>query len=548
VTIEKTADLIVINGDVRTMDPLRPRVSAVAVAGSRIVAVGSDEEVWRLARRATRIIDAGGRPVLPGFQDTHIHLQDSGTDRALFADLEGATTVDELQQRLRQFAKKTGGDGWIKGVGWYSGIFGEHNLNRGVLDAVSADRPIFINASDGHSAAINTKACEVLGINASTADPDNGSFVRETDGRPQGLVYEHAIDWVRNKMPLLTDEDYSAGVRHGQSLCNRHGITGVIDALVDERHMRVYKALDDSGELTVRVGATAKVMPWETVEAALSRLQRLRCSYNSPMIKMHSAKFFLDGVFENRTAAMIADFSDETGGNAPVMFEEMHLRALFKAFDAARFQIHVHVIGDKAARAALDALEIAQRENGAWPSLHQLAHVQVLHPADIVRFAKLGVVANIQPLWARYEPSVSDVALPMVGEARGRWMYAFKSLIDHGAMVAVSSDWGVSTLNPFPIMQTAVTRQPASRGSNRPVFLPEECISVDDVVRGYTVNAAASAWRSDVTGSITAGKHADLIVLDRDIFEIEAQEIGGTEVLLTLVGGREVHRDNRFNG
>jgi predicted amidohydrolase YtcJ len=529
------------------MDPLYPRATAVAVCEGRVRAVGSDDEIERLGNRETRVIDAGGRLVLPGFQDTHIHLQDSGTDRALFADLEGARTVEELQQRLKEFEGKRKSDGWLNGVGWYSGIFGEHNLNRAVLDAVSRERPIFIYASDGHSAVINSKACEVLGITAATPDPENGSFVREADGTPQGCVYEHAIDWLRRKMPALTDEDFAAGVRHGQSLCNRHGITGVLDAMVDERHMRVYKALDEARELTVRIAATAKIMPSEQVADAVGRLKRLRQIYASPMIKMHSAKFFLDGVFENRTAAMIEDFSDATGGNAQVMFEEKHLRELFKAFDAARFQIHVHVIGDKAARAALDALEAALEANGAWPSLHQLAHVQVLHPADIPRFAKLGVVANIQPLWARHEPSVSEVALPMVGPERGRWMYAFKSLLEHGAMLAVSSDWGVSTLNPFPIMQTAVTRQPP-HGSNYPVFLPEERLSVEDVVRGYTVNAAASAWRSDTTGSLAAGKYADLIILDRDIFSVDPYELGNTEAVLTLLGGKEVYRAKGFAG
>jgi predicted amidohydrolase YtcJ len=280
----------------------------------------------------------------------------------------------------------------------------------------------------------------------------------------------------------------------------------------------------------------------------MRRLTELRQDYRSPMLKMHSAKFFLDGVFENRTAALIENYSDETGGNAPVMFEDRHLKALFTAFDAARFQIHVHVIGDMAARAALDALTVARQKNGDWPSLHQLAHVQLLDPDDIPRFAKLGVVANIQPLWARYEPSVSEVALPMVGQKRGRWMYPFKSLLDHGATIAVSSDWGVSTLNPFPILQTAVTRQPPMRGSNWPVFLPEERIGVDDVVRGYTLNAAASAWRADSTGTLAAGKFADLIVLDRDIFTVDPQEIGETEVLLTLLGGREVHRAHGFSG
>lgn len=543
---QRTADVILFNGDVRTMDALKPQASALAIRDGKVLAIGSDREMRALADRSARVVDAGGRLVLPGFQDTHIHLQDSGTDRALFADLEGSATVEELQARLAKFASERNGCGWIRGVGWFSGIFGEHNLSRQVLDQVSRERPIFIYASDGHSAAINSRACEELGLTASSPDPENGSFVREANGELQGLVYEDAIDWVRKRMPALTEKDYAAGVRHGQALCNKHGITGVIDALVGERHMRVYKMLDDAHELTVRLAATAKVYPSESVDAAMERLEALRRTYTSPMIKMHSAKLFLDGVFENRTAAMIEDYSDQRGGNAPVMFGDAHLKALIKAFDAARFQIHVHAIGDMAARAALDALELARRDNGAWPSLHQIAHVQLLHPDDIPRFAELGVVANIQPLWARLEPSVTDVALPMVGPERGRWMYAFRSLLDHGAMVAVSSDWGVSTLNPFPIMQTAVTRQPAVRGSNRPVFLPEEQIGVEDVVRGYTVNAAASAWRSDATGSISPGKNADVIILDRNIFAIDPVEIGQTQVLLTLLGGREVYRAKEF--
>ncbi len=203
----------------------------------------------------------------------------------------------------------------------------------------------------------------------------------------------------------------------------------------------------------------------------LRRLEDLRRNASSDLFKIHSAKFFLDGVLENRTGVMIEPYSDALGGNAELMFGHNQIKELFTAFDAARFQIHVHVIGDGAVRAALDALEAARAANGPWPSLHQLAHVQCIDPADIPRFRELGVVANIQTLWARYEPSVTDVALPMVGEARGKWMYAFRSLIDAGAPYAISSDWGVSTLNPFPIMETAITRQPPHQ-KWRPSRLP----------------------------------------------------------------------------
>ena len=266
------------------------------------------------------------------------------------------------------------------------------------------------------------------------------------------------------------------------------------------------------------------------------------------MFRIHSAKFFLDGVLENRTGVMLDDYSDAIGGNAPLMFGHEQVKELFTAFDAARFQIHVHAIGDGAVRAALDGLEAAKQANGLWPSLHQIAHIQCIDPTDIPRFAALGAVANVQALWARNEPSVNDVALPMVGEARGNWMYAFRSLIDAGAMPTPSSDWGVSPLNPFQIMETALTRQPPRRQGDHPVFLPQERLTREQCIKGYTTHAAASAWRAETTGALSVGKFADLIVLDRDILTCDAYDIGDTEVLLTLLGGQEVYRAAAFAG
>jgi hypothetical protein len=542
------ADLVIVNADIRTMDAGRPRARALAAREGWIVALGEDAAMRALGNGRTRVIDAGGRPVLPGFQDTHIHLQDSGHGFATSANLEKAETVDELQRLLRDFAATRSNAPWVNGTGWNSALFGAHNLDRRVLDAAVPDRPVFIFASDGHNAAINSKACEEIGLDASIADPHAGRFVRDAQGEPTGLVYELAIGWVNERMPHPADEDYADGVRHGMALCARHGITGVLDALVAERHMRVYRRLEDSGELAVRVRATAVVDPAESVADALARVGELRRAYRSPMVAVHSAKFFLDGVLENRTAAMLEDYSDAPGGNAPVMFDEGHLRNLFKAFDAARFQLHVHVIGDRAVRVALDSIAAAREANGAWPALHQLAHVQVIDPADIPRLRELNVVTNMQPYWARHEPAVTDVGLPMVGPERGRWMYPWRTIVDSGAPYAVSSDWGVSTLNPFPIMQTAVTRQPESKGPGHPVFEPEERLSVADVVRGYTTNAAAAAWRADVTGSLVPGKAADLIVLDRDVFAVDPWDLAGTEVLLTLLAGRETHRSPGFAG
>jgi len=536
-------DLIVIHADIRTMDPLVPRAEALAIHGGRIRALGTSDEISALKGPRTEVVDAGGRLVLPGFQDTHLHLQDSGLEYAfnikLDFDIDG---VPALQKALREFAASHPDYDWIIGGGWNFGIFTERNLNRQALDAAVPDRPIFLRDSSYHSAILNSKACERAGLAPSTPDPVNGVFVRDKAGVPTGLIYEAAMDVVRAKMPVHSDAKYADGVRWAQRHANKHGITGVLDARVDERHMRVYRKLEQAGELTLRIRATAEVEPHEDVSQALSRLENLRRDYRSDMLGMHSAKFFVDGIVENRTAAMLEDYADERGGNAALMFGENHLRELFVAFDAARFQIHVHAIGDRAVRASLDALEAARDINGAWPSLHQIAHVQFIDPADIRRFGKLGVVANMQPLWASNDRSVTEIAAGAVGSERARWIYAVKSLIDAGAPYTLSSDWGVSTLNPFPIMRTAILRQAQHMGWDVPAFNPQEAISLDEAVRGYTTNAAAALWRDRDTGSLSIGKFGDLIMLDRDIFAIPPQELGDARVVLTLLGGREVYR------
>jgi predicted amidohydrolase YtcJ len=534
-------EAIVINGDIRTMDVHLPRVEALAIRAGRIVALGSNEDIRALAQDATTVIDARGRLVLPGFHDTHLHVQDGGQYTSQSVDLSGAISPAEMQALLRGFAAQGKGE-WVLGGGWYSGIFTEHNLDRQVLDQAVPDRPCYVQASDGHHACLNSRACEVLGLVKGTADPLNGHFVVDAAGEPTGMLYEMAVNWADDRMPQPTDQDWADGVRFAQAHANRHGFTGLLDASVNERHARVYKALAEEGALTARIIATARVDASETTAGALARLSAMRRDCQYPMFRIHSAKFFLDGVIENRTAAMIEDYSDAAGGNAPLMFTPTQIDEMFTAFDAARFQIHVHAIGDLAVRAALDGMEAARKANCPWPSYHHIAHIQCIDPADVPRFATLGVVANTQPLWARAEPSVTEVAVPMVGAARGRWIYAFRSLRDAGALLTLSSDWTVSTLNPFEIIETAMTRQPPRKDGKHPAFLPEQRLTIEECIEGYTINAAIAGWRQDDTGSLSLGKFADLIVLDRDIYACDVYDIGDTKVLLTLLAGQEVYR------
>lgn len=308
-----------------------------------------------------------------------------------------------------------------------------------------------------------------------------------------------------------------------------------------------YAALAASGGMTLRVAGAAKVNVDDTAESVVSRLTALRAAHQTEYFQIQSAKFFMDGILENRTAAMIAPYGDAQGGNAPLMFAPDQIASLFTTLDAARFQIHVHVIGDMAARATLDGFEAAVQANGAWPSLHQLAHLQVVDPADFSRIVGLGAMANIQPLWAQFEPGAPDLTHAMIGPDRLAQTYAFRQMLNAGAAFCLSSDWPVSTLNPFEIIETAVTRQPSGAATAMP-FHPKECLTVAEAVLGYTAHAAAACWRGHYTGRLMPGFSADLILLDQDILTCDCYEIGKTIVVLTLFEGSEVHRHPKFEG
>ncbi len=540
-----TPDLIVTNANIRTLDPITPWAQAIAIRNGRVLALGEDAAIRALAGPGTSNINARGQTILPGLQDAHVHLLDGGTDQIQSAALSDVTHLAQLQSVLTAHNRQFQGDLLI-GAGWQSGFFGDHNLTRQAIDAAVPDRPCILYDTSAHNACLNSAACRMTGLTSVTPDPFNGHFVKDAAGEPTGMLHEEAITWALNRLPAISDATLLDGLRAGQAHANRHGITGIIDPHIRDYHRRTYARLEQNGGLTVRVAGAAHLSADDTVATALPRLTALRAAHHSEFFHINAAKVYLDGVLENRTAAMIAPFSDPPGGNAPLMFTPDRIEQLFTALDAARFQIHVHCIGDMATRAALDGFQAARTANGAWPSLHQIAHVQVVDPADIPRFAALGVMANTQPLWANSDPVIPDDTLAMLGD-RLPFVYPFRSLIDAGAPWCLGSDYPVTTLNPFEIMETAVTRQtPRRRGQLAP-FVPEQRISIAEALLGYTSHAAAACWRP-MTGHLSPGAAADLIVIDRDILTCDPYAVSETEVLLTLLAGREVHRAAGFDG
>lgn len=530
------------------MDLSRPCAEAVLIDGGRVVAIGAHSDCGNAAKPGVRRIDAGGRLVLPGFQDAHIHLLSGGMGLATSAQLHGVKTVAELVSALKAHAERSRHLPLVVGEGWQPGIFGDHNLTSGAIDAAVPDRPAIVYDSSGHNACLNGAAMAHLGLDAQTPDPVNGHFVKDASGAPTGMLHEDATSWAYDRLPQMTDSHWAEGLRAGQAHANAHGITGIIDPRVEELEARIYGRAAEAGELTMRVCGAALVKEKDTAQEAVGRLAELRGRHRGPDFRVQSAKFFMDGVFENRTAALIDPYADEIGGNCKTMFAAEQTKALFTALDAARFQIHAHVIGDGAARVALDGIEAALAANGRWPSLHQVAHLQLTSPADIPRLAALGAMANIQPLWARHDRGIPDPAKPMAGPRRLTNIYAFRRMLDAGASWCLSSDWPVSSLNPFEIMETAVTRQARLAEDPLEPFLPQEALTTSECVLGYTTHAAAACWRGDCTGRLLPGFSADLIILDQDVFACAPREIGNTRVLLTLFKGREVFRHKSFEG
>ncbi|WP_157970993.1 amidohydrolase [Pseudogemmobacter bohemicus] len=534
------SDTLLINGRIHTMDPGLPLASALLIRDGLIAAVGG-AEIAALAP-GVRQVDLGGRLVLPGFQDPHTHLLSGGTDLTTAAQLYDAETLHDLARLIQDHTARRPDLPLIIGAGWQPGYFGDHNLTAAWVDPLTGHRPALIYDSSFHSACFNTAALEMAGIGTDTPDPPNGHILRDTAGRPTGMLHEDAIPWALERLPAFTDDQLIEGLLAGQAHANRHGITGVIDAKITATEARIYARAARENLLTLRVAGAAHVSEADTPESAVARLSALRAAHPGPDFHINAAKFFMDGVFENRTAACLAPYADGPGGNAPCMFTRDQTLALMTALDAARFQIHVHVIGDAACTRALDGLEAALAANGPWPASHQITHLQLVAAQDFPRLARLAM-ANIQPLWARFDPKIPDIALEMIGPSRLPQTYAFRDMRDPGTPITLSSDWPVSTLNPFEIIETAITRQARQVEDPGPPFLPDQALSIGECVAGYTVQAARACWREGYSGRLTPGFSADLIVTDQDIFTCPPTQISATRVLLTLFRGRMVWRD-----
>jgi predicted amidohydrolase YtcJ len=550
---QRPADLVLTGGAVYTLDAARSWAQAVAVCGGRIVAVGTDADMRPYVGPGTEVVSLRGRMLLPGFQDAHVHASGGGLERSQ-CDLTGEHTREGYLAAIRSYSGRNPGAEWITGGGWGMDVFPGGVPSKDDLDTAVPDRPVFLSNRDHHGAWVNSRALELAGVDAATPDPPDGRIERTPAGEPQGTLHEGAMNLVQRVVPAVTLAEQVAGILAGQRYLHALGITAWQEAIVGEYAVvpdcfEAYREVDRQGLLTARVTGAL----WWQRSAGLSQLDFLaerRAIASSGRFRTTSVKIMQDGVCENFTAAMLSPYLDghghETQGRGTSFFDPAELNEAVTAIDARGFGVHIHAIGDRAVREALDAIAAARHANGLSQGRHHIAHIQVIHPEDVPRFREQSVVANCQPLWASNEPQMTELTLPFLGPERSAWQYPFGSLAASGAQLCFGSDWPVSSPNPMWQMHTAVNRTTAPdypfRGPDTDTpFLPGERIALPAAIAAFTIGSAYVNHDEHDAGSVEPGKRADLVVLDRNLFTEPAAEIAQAEVDLTLVDGAVVH-------
>jgi hypothetical protein len=521
------AELVMTGAAVYTLDPKRPMAQAVAVRGGRIAYVGDDATARGYVGATTRVVELDGHMVLPGFHDSHVHPM-SGGMRLLHCRLDAATTRTALEDAVRACAQSQSGP-WLLGAGWTRKAFGAHGPSRARLDALVPDRPAFLTTEDGFAGWLNSKALDAAGIAAND----------EIEGldRTAGVVRGDAVRRVRRALPLPSQADYRAALRLSTALLNREGVTSVLDAAASPPLIDAYRAADAAGELTVRVVAAQRVDPSAGTDQVAAMVAR-RASTHGPRFRADAAKLFVDGEIVQGTAALLEPYAVRGYGEGATLLERSLLRDLVDRLDAAGFSIHLHALGDRAVRLGLDAFEHAGRTNGTRDRRHQIAHLGLVGTADVPRFAALGVVANVQPAWAHGGDDAMAPSIAALGAARAGRLYPIASLVRASARVVAGSDWPAPTLRPLDGIQIAVTRQPLD--ARAAPTQPDQRVGLAAALAMYTRDAAWAVRENN--GTIEVGNAADLVVLDRNLFEIPATDIHRARVLLTLLDGEPVYR------
>ena len=526
-------------------------VGAVGVKDGRIVAMGDDAQVIDAIGAGAEVVDMQGGLLSPAFGDSHLHPTMGGLELSQ-CNLDGAESAEECVKRIADYAAAHPDLPWILGGGWSLGLFAGGTPHKRTLDQVVPDRPVLLRNSDHHGAWVNSRALELAGITAHTSDPVDGRIERDPDGNPSGTLHEGAVILVMDVAPTPTGRDLYEGMLRGQEHCLSLGITHWQDALLrkfgqDVDGMAVYTDAVTAGTLNARVNGAL----WWDRNAGLDQIdelveRRAAASRGGDLFRADAVKIMVDGIPENFTASLSRPYRDACGhdtDNFGLSFIDRDLlREIVATVDRHGFQAHFHALGDQAVTDALDAVSHARRVNGDSGIRHHLAHLQVVRPEDVPRFVEVNAVANIQPLWARLDPQMTELTIPFIDPELASWQYPFGDLHAAGAPLAAGSDWPVSSADPLDGIQVAVTRTAEHSGKDAEAFLPHQSLPLATAWDAYTAGVASLNLRDDEIGQIAHGYRADLVLLDRDPFLGEPHEIADTGVVGTWFDGSLVHR------
>lgn len=536
------ADIIVTHGRVYTENPKQPWAQAVAIHGTKIVAVGDDTAIEKMRGMGTKIINASGKLVLPGFNDCHVHFL-GGSLSLGRVDLAGAKDVADIQKRLRAYASEHPGDGWVLGRGWDYAMFGSETLpHKKYLDGLFPNRPVLLGGYDGHTYWANSKALALAGITRDTPNPPNGMIVRDPQtGEATGALKEAASGLVSKIVPQPTRAEELLALRAGMKWANANGITRVHSAGGDFEILDLFDEMRHRGDLSLRMYIAYFLNPPSLRPQDLDAIEAARKKFHDEWIDAGAVKFMVDGVVESHTAAMLEPYSDDPSLKGQPFWEPANYNAAVAELDKRGFQLFTHAIGDYGVRMALDGYENAEERNHKKDRRWRIEHIETVAATDVPRFGKLGVIASMQPLHSYPDADTLEVWARNVGPDRASRAWAWKSIADGGGHLAFGSDWPVITLNPWEGIQTAVTRQ-TKEGTPANGFVPEQRLTVAQAIDAYTLEAAYAGRRERTEGSLESGKAADLIIVSQNIFDINPHKIAATKVLTTIVGGRVVYQ------
>lgn len=542
------ADLVLRNGRLYTVDGAAPWAAAVAVRNGRFVYVGDEAGAARFIGGDTRVIDLGGRLALPGFIDSHAHPI-SSYKHFFEIDLSGCRGGADCQRAVAAYARTHPEAPFIRGRGWSNTDFPKTGPGKQLLDEVVPDRPVALASEDGHSKWVNSRALKLAGVTRATRDPVGGVIERDPrSNEPTGTLREAAADLVAGLFPAPGLEELKKGLEAYQEMALACGITTVHDASLDAEssETQAYRELEGTGRLRLRVRASLYVDPQKGNEQ-LAALDHERLRNAGRLFQTRAAKLFADGVVEGSTAYLLEPYRHLPGSRGEPIWAADALARMCGELDRRLWQIHIHAIGDAAVRSCLDAFASARQANGRRDARHLLTHLQLVDGNDIARFASLGVVAVVQPFWFTKDAYYRDIQVPYLGLERADREYPMAGFLRSGGTVASASDFPVTVpCDPLRGIQTGVTRTEIGRTGPGEVLWAEERATLEQMIASFTINGAFANFLEDVTGSIAAGKSADLVVLDKDLFRIPAGEISTAKVLMTLFEGNVAYSSGVF--